>query len=227
MILEPNILKAAHSNGTSSLSPPYLFPVEVSVKHLLSLALLAMTVTVNAQTQGTVEQKFVSGGLIRMHLESGGYTIRATDSTEPRIVVTYHVNSESDLRKVKVEIHSGPSTADVEIRDTPNNNFQAEIEVPRRSNLWVRLTAGKITVDSIDGDKDLGIRAGQLEVEIPNPDEYGHREASVWTGSIDASAFGVNKGGLFRSFDQPGPGKYRLRAHVMSGEIDFRESDRP
>jgi hypothetical protein len=162
-----------------------------------------------------------------MHLESGGYTIRAIDSDQPRIVVTYHANSETELRKIKVEIRPGTSSADIDIRDTPSNNFQAVIEVPRRSNLWIRLTAGKMTVDSIEGDKDLGIRAGQLEIEIPNPDEYGHREASVWTGSIDASAFGVNKGGLFRSFEQPGPGKYRLKAHIMSGEIDLREANRP
>jgi hypothetical protein len=193
------------------------------VKHFLGLAVLAMTVTLNAQqTQGSAQQNFISGGSIRMHLESGGYTIRATDSDQPRIVVTYHVNSEAELRKIKVEIHPGISTADVEIRDTPNNNFQALIEVPRRSNLWIRLTAGKLTVQPIEGDKDLDLRAGQLEVDIPNPDEYGHREASVWTGSIAASAFGISKGGLFRSFDQSGPGKFHLRAHVMSGEIDLR-----
>jgi hypothetical protein len=198
------------------------------VKPFLALAVLAMAVTLNAQqTQGSAEQKFISGGSIRMHLESGGYTIRAIDSDQPRIVVTYHANSETELRKIKVEIRPGTSSADIDIRDTPSNNFQAVIEVPRRSNLWIRLTAGKMTVDSIEGDKDLGIRAGQLEIEIPNPDEYGHREASVWTGSIDASAFGVNKGGLFRSFEQPGPGKYRLKAHIMSGEIDLREANRP
>jgi len=45
------------------------------------------------------------------------------------------------------------------------------------------------------------------------------------TGSIEASAFDVSKGGLFRSFEQQGPGKYRLHAHVMTGEIDLRGSN--
>jgi hypothetical protein len=61
-------------------------------------------------------------------------------------------------------------------------------------------------------------------VKIPHPDEYGRREASVRAGSIEASAFDVSKGGLFRSFEQHGNGKYRLHAHVTTGEIDLRGS---
>jgi hypothetical protein len=34
---------------------------------------------------------------------------------------------------------------------------------------------------------------------------YDPRDASVMTGSIEASAFDVHKGGLFRSFEQQGP----------------------
>jgi hypothetical protein len=45
------------------------------------------------------------------------------------------------------------------------------------------------------------------------------------TGSIESSAFGVSKGGLFRSFKQQGPGKYRLHVHVIAGDIDLRGSD--
>jgi len=185
------------------------------------LALLMLTATLSAQSsEPAVQQKFISGGRIRMHLEAGGYTIRPTDSTN--IVVTYHTNSDSH---VKVEIKPEPSTADVDIRDTPHNNFKAVIEVPRRSNLWVRLSAGQITVEGVEGDKDLEIRAGQLEVEVAHPEDYGHRDASVLTGAIEASAFNVSKGGLFRSFEQNGPGKFRLHAHIMSGEIDLRRTN--
>ncbi|MFZ1138482.1 MAG: hypothetical protein WAN76_04855, partial [Candidatus Sulfotelmatobacter sp.] len=60
---------------------------------------------------------------------------------------------------------------------------------------------------------------------IPHPELYGNRDASVTTGSIESSAFDVSKGGLLRSFEQQGPGKYRLHAHVMTGEIDLRGSD--
>jgi len=44
-------------------------------------------------------------------------------------------------------------------------------------------------------------------------------------GSIESPAFGVSKGGLFRSFEQQGPGNYRLHATVMTGEIALRVSE--
>jgi hypothetical protein len=125
---------------------------------------------------------------------------------------------------VKVSIKTTPSTAYVYVTNTPRGNFNADIEVPRRSNLWIRLTAGELIVGNVEGDKDLELNAGRLQVDIPRPQEYGHRDASVTTGSIEASAFDISKGGLFRSFSQQGPGKYRLHAYVIAGEIDLRGS---
>jgi hypothetical protein len=89
----------------------------------------------------------------------------------------------------------------------------------------VRLTAGELDVEAAVGDKNLELIAGSLQVEIPHPEEYGHRDASVTMGGLAASAFDVSKGGMFRSFEQQGPGKYRLHAHVLTGDIDFRGSD--
>jgi hypothetical protein len=91
--------------------------------------------------------------------------------------------------------------------------------------LWVRLSAGELVVEDVEGDKNLEVRAGRIQADIPHPEQYGHRDASVLTGSIAATAFEVSKGGLFRSFEQSGPGKYRLHAHVMTGEIVLRGSN--
>jgi hypothetical protein len=191
-----------------------------------AFVLLLITGLGHAQTQGpeaSVQHKFASGGTIRLHLESGGYTISPIDSDN--IVVTCRTHSESSLKQVKVAIKPSGSTADVVIADTPNGNFNAVIEVPRQANLWVRLSAGDLVVEGVEGDKDLEVRAGHMQVDIPHPEEYGHCDASVLAGGLNASAFDVAKGGLFRSFEHQGPGKYRLHAHVTTGAIDLLGSD--
>src|SRR5215472_11041391 len=193
------------------------------MKRFLALCVLLIASSVlhgQSRPEATVQQQFASGGTVRLHLEAGGYTIRPTDAEN--ITVTWHAGSEERLKEVKVEIKVSASHANVYVTNTPNNNFSATIEVPRRSNLWVRLTAGELKVGNIEGDKDLELRAGQLTVEVPRPQDYGSRDASVTSGAIQASAFDISKGGLFRSFRQQGPGKYRLHAHVMAGEIDLR-----
>jgi len=190
---------------------------------LLLLIAPALLHADDTRPEATVQKKFVSGGTIRLHLEAGGYTVSPSDSEN--IVVTCHANSDSRVRQVKVEIQVGPTTADVFVTNTPNNKFEATIEVPRHSNLWVRLTAGELDVEAVEGDKNLELRAGELQVEIPHPDEYGHRDASVTMGSLESSAFDVDKGGMFRSFEQQGPGKYRLHAHVLTGDVNLRGSN--
>jgi len=177
----------------------------------------------DTSAQTSAQQKFVSGGTIRLHLEAGGYTVTPVDSEN--ISVTCRAHLEEVRKRVKVEIKRTADSADVYVSDTPHNNFQATIEIPRRSNLWARVSAGELVVEDVEGDKDLEVRAGRIQVDVPHPEQYGHRDASVMTGSIESSAFEVSKGGLFRSFEQHGPGKYRLHAHVITGEIDLRGSD--
>jgi len=191
------------------------------MKDLALLLLLPLVFTAPLYAaEAATQQKFLSGGTIRLHLEAGAYTIRATDSDQ--IIVTCQQEDASRLRRVRVEIKPSASTAEVDISNTPNNNFSATIEVPRRSNLWGRLSAGELVVEAVEGDKNFEVVAGRIQIEIAHPEEYGHCDASVTAGSIESSAFDVEKGGLFRSFDQQGPGKYRLHAHVMTGEIDLR-----
>jgi hypothetical protein len=195
------------------------------MKHLSLWLVLLVPGLLHAQNAGasSAQQKFISGGTIRLHLEAGGYTITPGDSEN--IVVSCRARTEQQLSRIKVAIKASGAIAEVYVSDTPHNNFQATIEVPRHSNLWARLTAGELDVKAVEGDKNLEVLAGRIQVDVPQPELYGHRDASVMTGSIEASAFDVSKGGLFRSFEQHGPGNYRLHTHVMTGEIDLRGGD--
>jgi hypothetical protein len=197
------------------------------MKRLGFWALLLVPGVLQAQhaLETSAQRKFISGGTIRLHLQAGGYKITPGDSEN--ITVTCHAGTEAELNRIKVEIKPTAMNADVYVSKTPHNNFQATIEVPRNSNLWARLSAGEIDVEDVEGDKNVEVLAGQIQIDIPHPEQYGHRDASVTTGSIESSAFHVSKGGLFRSFERQGEGKYRLHAHVMSGEIDLLGSKKP
>ena len=175
----------------------------------------------NAQNalETSAQHEFISGGTIRLHLEAGSYTVTPADSDH--IVVTCRAPTEGQLKRLRVEIRPTAASADVYVSNTPHNDFHATIEVPRHSSLWARLSAGELVIETVEGDKNVELRAGRLQIDIPHAELYGHRDASVMAGSIESPAFNVSKGGLFRSFEQQGPGKYRLHAHVMTGEIDL------
>jgi hypothetical protein len=189
------------------------------MKSIIVLLLALSACIANAADTNQTTEKFTPGGFVRLHLSPGGYTVKASDSNTIRVTCDA---TPDQLKQIKVKIRASTTSADIFLSDTPHNNFHATIEVPARTDLRIRMFAGEVVIDGVEGNKDVEVDAGRIEIRIPHPDDYGRRDASVRAGSIEASAFNVSKGGLFRSFEQKGRGKYRLHAHVATGEIQLR-----
>jgi hypothetical protein len=182
----------------------------------LSIATFAQDGRIEEVGKSPVEAQFAAGGRIRMDLCSSGIDIVGTD--EPKLRISY--SPERDNVKVRIRVFG--DGADLKLTNCPHNNFRARIEVPRSSDLHVRMLAGELNLRDVTGDKDVVLHFGQLNMDVGKAEEYGHVQASVSSGELNAAAFHTEKGGLFRSFDRSGPGKYRLYAHVGAGEIDLR-----
>jgi hypothetical protein len=164
---------------------------------------------------------FVSGGQLRMHIRSG--ELRVIGSDENKIRVNYSGKNGSKTSDVTVSLKTVGNYAELRVSGGPHNDFRIEIQVPKNSGLYLRMPAGDLEVNGLTGDKDVEIHAGDMTLGVGKADDYGHVDASVNAGDLDAQPFGVSKGGLFRSFDKHGGGKYRLHAHVGAGDLVLRE----
>lgn len=166
---------------------------------------------------------FPSGGQLRMHIRSSG--VRITGTGENKIQIHFSCPNTDDLGNVRVAFKKNGKSGDLDITGGPSNNFQITIGLPRSSDLYVRMFAGELDISGITGNKDLQIHAGDLELSLDNPGDYGPVDLSVTTGDLEARAFGVSKGGLFRSFrtntalHKNAAGKYSLHAHVGAGDL--------
>src|SRR5438045_121930 len=91
-------------------------------RSLIVVLLLASSVATAKDNPNdiTAEQKYRSGGSIRMQLSSGDYTISGVDSEN--IAVRYSANSAEQTRLVKVKIATKGSAAELSIHDTPESN---------------------------------------------------------------------------------------------------------
>ncbi len=163
-----------------------------------------------------------------MRICPSGLVVKGT--SESRIRLTFQTDKSANAEDVRVQLHvatPSPATAhaEIQVEDCPRNNFHITVEVPKTVDLHVRMGAGQLEVKDVAGNKDLELHAGQLDVEIYKTTEYGHVEASVLTGQVEARAWEVEKGGLFRSFSKEGPGKYTLHAHVGAGQIVLHNAD--
>ncbi len=164
-----------------------------------------------------VEAKFAPGGKVRINLCSSGVDLIGKD--EPHIRVSYWPEREDD---VKVRLQVSGDRADLRVTGCPHNNFKMTIEVPKSSGLYIRMMAGQLEVRDITGDKDVELHFGQLTMDVGTAETIARVEASVNSGDLEVSPFNVSKGGLFRSFERSGSGRYRVRAHVGAGQLELR-----
>jgi hypothetical protein len=126
-------------------------------------------------------------------------------------------------RDIVITFDENGNSGRLRVRGGPNGDVRLRITVPKQSDLIVRCSAGDVALTGIDGNKDVSLRAGDLTIDVGRPDDYALAEASVTAGDIQAQAFGVHKGGLFRSFKHRNDGgKYRLRASLWAGDIKLR-----
>jgi hypothetical protein len=188
----------------------------------IGLCLLASSLAVGGEVTGTCEQKFEAkfqpGGDIRLQIRSADIEVTGSDSDVVR--VTCELGRDVEARNITIRFTADRDSGSLRIRGGPNDGVRIRIEVPKSSNLFVRAPAGDLTLSGITGDKDVEIHAGDLTISVGNPGDYKHADGSVWAGDLTASAFGVTKDGLFRSFDKDNAaGKYRLHAHVGAGDL--------
>jgi len=166
----------------------------------------------------SLERPFVQNGKIRMNLSAGDYVINGT--SDKRIRIAWSAHEEATVRQAHANADVRGNEATISA-DGPTNNtgLRFTIDVPSQTDLYVRLTAGDITIEAVRGNKDVELYAGDLRIDVGRADDYNHVDASLWAGDLNAAPFNVIKGGLFRSFDWSGHGPYRLHAKMKAGDM--------
>ena len=161
-----------------------------------------------------LERALAHGGRIRLDLSAGDYTISGTAAETLR--VRWRTRHADDRVRASADIRATAARVRV---NGPRNDFHVQIDVPRRSDLDIDLSAGDLKIQGIEGNKTLSMWAGDVTIEAGSPDLYRRIDASVRFGDLDARPFGVSKGGIFRSFNWKGDGRYTVKASLFAGDL--------
>jgi hypothetical protein len=157
---------------------------------------------------------------LQLYLRSGEILIVGTDDT--KITVDLAGKNVDKIQDVKGRLSLVNNVAAFHLTGGPKNELQIIIHIPKNSDLKARIFAGEVSIQDVIGNKDLELHAGEMNIAAGSRENYGHIDMSVNAGELDAEAFGDAKGGLFRSISYDGGGKYRLHAHVGTGQLSIR-----
>ena len=192
---------------------------------LLGIAFVAAPASQTAQNprlSDSLERPFPANGRIRMDLSAGEYHI--TGGKENRVRLQWRVRDPEELSQVRAKADVRGREASI-MTDGPEH-FKVDIDVPAKADLYIRLTAGELRVDKVEGNKDIGLHAGEIDVDVVRPEDYHSVSASVWAGEVHAAPFHLSKEGLFRSVSWTGTGPYRLEAKLKAGEVRLHTNPR-
>jgi hypothetical protein len=191
------------------------------VIRLLALATLLWPAAVLGQLPGNCSRPFEAalqpGTRLSIDVRSGDIEIVGINGAALR--VSCRMKDGDRPEEVKITLAANH----LRVYGGPNNDVHIRIELPSRTDLLVRSPAGNMTVSGVSGDKDVEIRAGDLTILVGDVDSYRVAEGSVLAGDLNASAFGVVKDGLFRSFrKENAKGRYRLHAKLLAGDLTLK-----
>jgi hypothetical protein len=168
----------------------------------------------------TDTREFVAGGMLHVRMSVGDLHIRRGDDDKIHLSYTVKSHSERNVKDARVDFDVRGNDATIEFHSpySGNTNFDVELEIPRNTNLDIHEKVGDMTVENIEGDKDLDLGVGDIRVER-EPSTYRLIRASTGIGDVSSDFSGETSGWLGKSLRYHGDGKYELRAHVGVGDI--------
>jgi hypothetical protein len=190
------------------------------------VALLACSMTGFAQTDvacgQTLQAPMRSDTALTIDSRPAGLTIVGTDAGT--IKVTCKADQPEEMQGVRLRLSGveGENKLTIQGGTTHHGGVEVRIEIPHRTSVQVKMGAGEVTIENLEGNKDISLYAGQVTISLPQASDYRSVDASVDVGEVNAQAFSADKGGFFRHFQHhDASGQYRLYAHVTTGEIDL------
>src|SRR5580658_854726 len=107
---------------------------------------------------------FPSGGQLDLRIRSG--EIRIVGSDEHKIVVRAEGKRGGDSTDINARFEGSDHFGKLYVHGGPSNEVTITVQIPRNSNLSVRIVAGEVEVKDITGNKDVKLGAGDLTVGV-------------------------------------------------------------
>lgn len=174
----------------------------------------------NYEETHSASREFSPGGVLHVHLKVGGLHIRRGDANKISLRYTIKSRHEENVKNASVDfdVHGSDATLDFHASATSNTSFDVELEVPANTNVDAHMKVGDLTVENIEGDKDLELGVGDIRI-TREPSTYHLVRVSTGIGDVNSDGYGETTGWLGKTLKYNGNGKYELHAHVGVGDI--------
>ena len=178
----------------------------------------------NFEETHTESREFAAGGFVHLRMSVGDVHIRRGDASKINLRYTIKSRRESNMKAARLDfdVRGNDATIEFHAPNGGNTQFDVELEVPEKTSLDVHDKVGDVTVEDVEGDKDLSLAVGDIHISTGRA---GYRvvNASSGIGDVTGDGYGETRGWLGKTLKYHGDGRYELRAHVGVGDIRLEE----
>jgi hypothetical protein len=177
-----------------------------------------------AATQGetrTETRAFAPGGSLRLTMRAGDVRILKGDTDQIRVRYTSESRHGDFAGRVTLRFDVRGKDATLNFHMPSHGDVAVQVEVPAQTDLRVNLNAGNVTVRGVEGNKDLQVHVGDIEVEPVTHASYRRLDASTHIGDITAAEYVRVRGWIGNSVKSDGTGTYRVHVRTRIGDITF------
>ena len=200
-----------------------IYRLTISILAAIFFSLSAASLLAGKEYSDSLVTEFEDGGEITIKLSAGEHEIAV--SPDDNIRVHWKVKELDELEDIDAKTGIFGSSAIVEV-DGPRRGFETVVEVPEHSDLVIKISAGDVHVGNIKGNREINLRAGDLNIEVGDSSDYSHVKGSLWAGDISAGPFDEQASGLFRSIEWRGEGDHKLHFKLYAGDVQiFQAAD--
>lgn len=192
---------------------------------ILAVAVLLTTATATIGETKTEVRDFRPGGRIRVHVNVGDLHIVKGEGKQIRLSLEINPKHGQDPSRVGTTLDVRGSEANIDVHVPRNTEVDAELQVPEPSAIAARVGVGDLTVDQMQGDKDLEVGVGDIQVDLEPTPNYRSVDVSTHIGDISQRPFGEAKGLMGGHLRYNGQGQYSLHAHAGVGDVTFRSTN--
>ena len=156
--------------------------------------------------------------------KSRGGDVHIKRGSDPNHVVLRYTpdpHKPWDEKRVQLRWRAHNSSLQVVIRAPLSLSVDVELELPSPISLEVHMTAGDLTVEGVEGDKNLQLFAGDLKVDVGTLESLREAEVSSGIGDANVPSVGTMHGWLGHTWKYQGSGPYRLHAYTTLGDVSL------
>lgn len=177
----------------------------------------------------TKVEPFATGRQVNLNLNVGDVNIQpVSGDRELRLVITpRHPVSSARMQNWIGQFDVSGSQANIRLQLPKLASAHVELYVPASTALNVRAGVGNLVIDGIRGDKDVDLNVGNLVLKGMNREDYASAKLRTDVGNLSDNVFpgfSARRAGFVGRFEEAkGPGKFNIRAHVGTGNIELQK----